>query len=478
MELFQFSPSSLRWQDILDITINSYILFRLYVLLRGTTVKRVMVVIGGLWLFNRVAIDVGLIVTSWAVQTIIAVAALVVIIVFRNEIAGVFQTRSLKSFFWGIPQNREKPCLEIIAESVFEMAERKIGALIVFPMHKPIEDLLDGGIPWEGKLSKEMLHSIFLHESPVHDGAIYVENDRIRQVSVILPLSANKEMPSKFGTRHRAALGLSERSDALILVVSEERGEVTVFREGCAYDMREYSELIEFLQKCLVINKPGTEQRKQLIELSIAGFFCITIITTIWFSFARGLETLGTYDVPIEFSDHPQGMKIFSASVGSAKLQISGSRSLLKTITPEEIGVKISLANAVAGKNEMTINRDGIVLPPGIELKQVIPQIVEVNIDKPATKKLPVQISWSGKLSSGLIMKSGIVGPGFVEVEGSDQMLETIRAIYTEPISLAAIKESGETSVGLMLLSSSLKLTDASSKNVKVSYQVGIRKAE
>lgn len=97
---------SLRWQDIVDILLNSYILFRLYVLFRGTNVIRMLVAIGILWMLERMAMSIGLIVTSWAIQGIIAAAALIVIIVFRNEIASVFKARSFKSFFWGIPQRQ------------------------------------------------------------------------------------------------------------------------------------------------------------------------------------------------------------------------------------------------------------------------------------------------------------------------------------------------------------------------------------
>lgn len=126
----------LRWQDGIDIILNSYILFRLYVLFRGTNVIRMVVAIAMLWMVERLALAMGLIVTSWAMQGIIAVAALIIIIVFRNEIAGVLQTRSLRSFFWGIPQQQIHTPIEIIVDSVYELARHKLGALLVLPMKK------------------------------------------------------------------------------------------------------------------------------------------------------------------------------------------------------------------------------------------------------------------------------------------------------------------------------------------------------
>ena len=172
--------AGLRWQDIVDILLNSYILFRLYVLFRGTNVIRMIMAIGMLWMLERLAVNMGLIVTSWAMQGIIAAAALIVIIVFRNEIAGVLQTRDFKSFFWGFPQRQDQTPVDIIVESVYELARRKLGALIVLPLQKSIETVVQSGIPWQGKLSREMLLSIFWHGTPVHDGATIVQGDQNR----------------------------------------------------------------------------------------------------------------------------------------------------------------------------------------------------------------------------------------------------------------------------------------------------------
>ena len=124
-------PFGLRWQDLFDILFNSYVLFRLYVMFRGTNVIRVLIVISLLWFAKQLSLAMGLIITSWVLQGIITVAALVIIIVFRNEISTILQTKSLKSFFWGFPQYQFQTPISIIVESVYELARKKIGALIV-----------------------------------------------------------------------------------------------------------------------------------------------------------------------------------------------------------------------------------------------------------------------------------------------------------------------------------------------------------
>ena len=120
--------SAIRWQDIVDISLTSYILFRFYVLFRGTNTFRVLIGILLLWFFQRVAAFLGLIVTSWAVQGITAVAALLIIIVFRNEIRNVLQAKNLKAILWGLPYKTDYTQEEIIIDSVFELSRTRTGA--------------------------------------------------------------------------------------------------------------------------------------------------------------------------------------------------------------------------------------------------------------------------------------------------------------------------------------------------------------
>jgi len=478
MDLLVQSLVGLRWQDVFDILLNSYILFRLYILFRGTNVIRMLVAICMLWFLERMAMSIGLIVTSWAIQGIIAAAALIIIIVFRNEIAGVFQARSLKSFFWGIPQRQFQTPIEIITESVFEIAHQGLGALIVLPLKKGIEEVVHGGVSWHGILSKEMLLSIFWNGTPVHDGAAIIQGNQILEVATILPISKNSDLPSHFGTRHRAAVGLVEQTDALVIVVSEERGEVTVFQDRSIITIEDSSELEQVLREHTGTIPTAKGMRKITVEMSLAGLICFVGITGIWFSFARGVETLATMEVPIEFINRDSRLEVFSASESSVKLQVSGSGSLIRSIRPDQLKVKLNLANAEEGNNQVAITREGIILPPGINLKKLEPQVIEVNLDVPVMKKLAVQPDWTGKLPAEIIMLDEHTVPEVVEVVGGKHTLEDLRTIYTEKIPLENITGDGEVSADLVLSPSSLKLADQAQQMVTVIYHVTKRPAE
>ena len=475
MEPLIQSLVGLRWQDIVDILLNSYILFRLYVLFRGTNVIRMAIAIAMLWILERMAMSMGLIVTSWAMQGIIAAAALIIIIVFRNEIAAVLQARSLRSFFWGVPRRQLRTPIEVIVESVYELARHKLGALIVLPLKKGIESVAHGGVPWQGKLSREMLLSIFWHGTPVHDGAAVIQGDRIVEVAAILPLSKSNDLPSHFGTRHRAAFGLAEQTDALVIVVSEERGEVTVFKDRLIIIIKDSIDLDRVLHEHVGTGHAAKGARHRTMELGLAAMICLVGITGIWFSFARGFETFVTLEVPVEFMNRGPKMELLATSGSSVTLQLSGSGSLVRSVRPDQVKVKLDLANAVAGSNQIAVARDSIVLPPGIALKRVEPQILEVNLDVPDQKKLPIQPDWAGKLPAGLILQDVRIIPDMVKVMGGSLALKDLQIIYTEKIPLENITTDGKISVGLVLLPSYLKLDDESQNHVEVIYKIARR---
>ena len=464
--------TGLRWQDVVDILLNSYILFRLYVLFRGTNVIRMIMAIAMLWMIERLAVNMGLIVTSWAMQGIIAAAALIIIIVFRNEIASVLQTRNFKSFFWGFPQRQIQTPVNIIVESVYELARRKLGALIVLPLKKGIETVVQSGVVWQGKLSREMLVSIFWHGTPVHDGATVIQGDRIVEVAAILPLSKRNDLPAYFGTRHRAAVGLAEQTDALVIVVSEERGQVTVFKEDSIIQINDNIELDRVLREHAGAVTGTGGPKRQTIELGVAAMICLASIVGIWFSFARGLETLVTLEVPVEFMNRDPNMEIFSASASSVRLQLSGSGTLIKSVRPDQVKLQLNLANAVAGNNQVPITRESIALPPGIQLKQVEPQALEVNLDVPFQKTLPIQPDWTGKLANGLILEDCRMVPDTVKVVGGSLMLKDIQTIYTEKIPLDSITTGGTVTVSFVLHPSSLMLVGGARNRVDVIYKV------
>ncbi len=470
--------SSVRWQDIVDILINSYILLRVYVLFQGTNAFRVLVGITSLWLAQEVAASLGLILTSWAIRGITAAAAIIIIVVFRNEIRSVLQVRNIKTFLWGFPTREQLTPIDVIGESVFQMAKKRIGALIVFPGKQDLGEVIHGGIPWNGQVSSEMLMSIFWPNGPVHDGAAIIKGEQVTEVGVLLPLSHRQDLPSEYGTRHRAAAGLAEIADALVIVVSEERGSVNVAKDRGLTQMLNSEMLAQALKKHLKMPEisPARQRERERLKLVAASCVSVLVMAGIWFGFTRSQDTIIALNVPIEYVNRPANYDILDTSVDEAKLQLFGSSALIKSLGPGQVGVRVDLSKAAEGRNTFTITQDDIILPPGVSLNKIQPAIIDVTLDIPASKELPIQVDWTGRLPENATLTQVSVVPETVKVVGGSKTLEKVSTVYTSPVRLDSLSKSGSLTSQIVLSPPSLKLAPSYSDRVTVRYQLEEKK--
>jgi diadenylate cyclase len=465
--------SEIRWQDIVDILLNGYILFRLYVLFRGTNVLRVIAGLALLWIFQRFSLGLGLIVTSWAMQGIIAGAALIIIIVFRNEIRNVLQAKNLRALLWDFPQKRERTPIDRIVEGVYELARNRIGALIVVQGKEDLDETVQGGVDWQGQISREMLVAVFWNGNPVHDGAALINGDRITRAACILPLTSREDLPGYFGTRHRAAIGLAEKSDAMVIVVSEERGEVTVAKNSDILPVQDNLALARLLRSHLsspVQDAPVAKKEK--MELGIAAAICMVCMAVVWFSFARGMDTLTSIEVPLEYMNRDPRMQVVSTSDNVVRLYLSGSGTLIGSMRADQVRVKLDLSMAKNGENRFPITNDSIVIPPGVRLNRIEPSEIKLVLDIPVTKTLPVQVDWVDALPENLIMESLKVKPEKVTVEGPGHLLSGMDTLYTQPVSLRGLADSGQLGALLALETPTVKVAPDSSDEVQIRYTI------
>lgn len=465
--------SSLRWQDILDIFISSYILFRLYALFRGTAAFRVMLGLAFLWLFQGLSLKLGLIVLSYAIQGITAAAAIIIVVIFRNEIRTVFQTKNVRAIFWGTPQKNRRTSIEAVSEAVFELAEKKVGALLVYSGKDDLEEHVQNGIQWEGMVSREMVKSIFWGGNPVHDGAAIVDGDQISRVACILPLSLRDDLPVYFGTRHRAAVGLSEKSDALIVLASEETGRVMVAKAGTFFFPKSRGELQTILEdhmgrRGIFTTKAGKNERVEMIAAVCLSFLLVSVA---WFTFARSSDTLVSVDVPIQYTGRAQGVNIIEASNDVVKVQLIGAGTLIKSVRSDKLAVIVDLSNLPMGANKIRIPSTAVSSPPGVDVNRITPSEIEVILDRYIDKPLPIQIDWKGKLSDDFLLTEASVDPPSVQVTGRSLLLKEMGTLYTMPIPLDGIEKSGQTTT-LIIFPENINPSADQKNRVTVSYKV------
>jgi len=212
---------------IVDIFIIAFVIYKVYQMISGTraiqVVKGLALIIFAAWLSQFLRLKA----VSWVLNQLVQVAVIAVIILFQPELRRMLtrlgQNRLLGAFFKG-----GKDVIDILAFSVEELSNKKIGALIVIESNVGLKNYIETGVRIDGFLSSDLLFSIFRRESPLHDGAVILRGNRIVAARCILPLTERKEVLEGYGTRHFAALGLAEETDAFVIVVSEETGKISV----------------------------------------------------------------------------------------------------------------------------------------------------------------------------------------------------------------------------------------------------------
>jgi len=246
-----------RWLDVIDILIVAYLLYRIYYLMKGTSAISIflgILIFYAIWLLVK-ALNMQLL--STILGQFIGVGVIALIIVFQQELRRFLLMVGSRGFFnkdkfRGIVQMRGKLNMpvnyEIVARACQQMAQFKTGALIVITHRSELKYYVNSGVVLNAQLSADLLESIFFKNNPLHDGAVIIYGDRIRAAKCVLPLTENNNFPNALGLRHRAAVGITEQSDAVAICVSEQTGEIAFAKNGELKQNISPSTLIELLK--------------------------------------------------------------------------------------------------------------------------------------------------------------------------------------------------------------------------------------
>jgi len=195
-------------------------------------------------------------------------------------------------------------------------------------------------------------------------------------------------------------------------------------------------------------------------------------MTCVWFGFTRSQDTIIALNVPIEYVNRPANYDILDTSVDEARLQLLGSSALIKSLGQGQVGVRVDLSKAAEGRNTFTITQDDIILPPGVSLNKIQPTVIDVTLDVPATKELPIQVDWIGRLPENIALTDVSVAPETVKVIGGSKTLEKVSTIYTAPLRLDNLPKSGSITSQIVLSPPSLKIAPSYSERVTVHYRL------
>ncbi len=219
-----------RWQDGIDILIVAYVIYRLALLIRGTRTMQMVVglgIVAGAYVGSQV---LGLFTLNWLLNNFLGSLIVILVVIFQADIRRALTGVGARSFFSGRP-NLANVSQELSSAAAW-LSARRIGGLIVLERDVGLQDVVDTGRLIEGRVSPELIETIFMRGSPLHDGAVIIKNGQVVAAACLLPLSTNPNVSLTLGTRHRAAIGLTEDNDAVVIVVSEEDGTISLARNG------------------------------------------------------------------------------------------------------------------------------------------------------------------------------------------------------------------------------------------------------
>ena len=221
-----------RWiLDVLDISLMSLILYRLLLIIKGTKAAQMLIGLGILLLASMASRYLELYTIDWLVQSFWAQIVIAIIVLFQPEIRRALAHMG-ETQFLTFTKAEELKSLEEIVKASISLANRKIGALMVIERETSLKDFVEVGTPLDAKVSKELLMSIFHPTSPIHDGAVIIKGNRIAAAGCFLPITLSSELSKSLGTRHRAGIGLTEETDAVAIIVSEETGFISMALDG------------------------------------------------------------------------------------------------------------------------------------------------------------------------------------------------------------------------------------------------------
>ncbi len=376
--------------DLLDILFMTVIIYSILVWFKRTRAGFAAIglfMVGAAYLVAR---QLGMSLTTTVFQGFFAIILIAIIILFQEEIRRFLEQLVSRSIFQGWRLGRhlrsKRQQVEILVSAAKNLARAKIGALIVLRGKDPIARHLSAGVPLNGQISESLIGSIFAPGSAGHDGAMVIEGDQVTGFSYYLPLSSDLSKLRKTGTRHAAALGLAERTDALCLVVSEERGTISVARSSDIQVVRDSDELSSILEGFYSEVAPTSNAKpwknlfkKDSRELVIA--FAATLV--LWFFFVHESKIEHrSYIVPIEYENAPVNLAVQKIEPSEVQVTFSGPRRLFLFMKENRIKVSLHLFNVGRGTLRRTITRSDLSFPEGLLVENIQPNEVTLQISE------------------------------------------------------------------------------------------------
>jgi uncharacterized protein (TIGR00159 family) len=372
--------------DAIDVAVVALLLTAGIVWLRRSRARLALLGLGGLGIVYAVARELDLELTAWVLQGFFAVFVIVLVVIFQEDLRQFFEQLAL----WGLRRRPAVPsggAVETVVRAVTQLVAERRGALLVFPGGEPVEAHVEGGVALDARLSEPLLLSLFDPHSPGHDGAVIVQGDRLTQFAVTLPLSNDATQLRGRGTRHAAALGIAERTSALCVVVSEERGTVSVARAG---RLRQLSgpeglthELRSFLQALQPEAPPAGGSLARVLPRWREGLLGAALAGVLWIVVVPGSRvTEVTRTVPVEVRNLPEGYSLLEVDPPQVEVTVSGRLRDHYLAGRAEARVRLDAFLVKLGRRNFELSAADVDHARGLNVVEVKPGRVRLRVSQ------------------------------------------------------------------------------------------------
>lgn len=370
------------WLDLVDIALVACLGWLAIRYFRQTQARPALFGVALMGLVYAFAKVLDLRLSASLFQGFFAVLVLILVVVFHEDLRRFFE--QLGS--WGNREPRqptETKTLDVLVRAVARLAANRTGALIVLPGREPLGRHVDGGVELAGRVSAPLLLSLFDTSSPGHDGAVILRGATVERFGAHLPLSAEFAADgTEGGTRHAAAKGLAERCDAICVVVSEERGTVSIAQKGALRTLSRPEELAAELK--LAYGGEAKERHWWLGELGLDAVIAVTGALALWMAFIPGSDVLEiTRGVRVEVANLPHDLEVESVEPAEVNVTLRGLRRNLALAERDELTIQVDAYLARLGRRTFTLSPSELQPANNIDVVGIVPERVRLSLRAP-----------------------------------------------------------------------------------------------
>jgi uncharacterized protein (TIGR00159 family) len=430
--------------DALDLTAVSVVLYFILRWLADSMSRRVLLTLAIVVAVYGVSRAFGLFLTERLLRVGGGMLALALLVAFQEDVRRGFERLAVWTRAGRDPLGVARATLDCLSEVAGRLARERVGALIVLRGRQGIESHIRGGVPLGGSVSLPLLCSIFNTKSPGHDGAVIVDGSRVERFGVHLPLSRNVEGLTEPGTRHTAGLGLSERTDALVLVVSEERGTISLAENGRLEQVPDTAHLrarLEVHYERLGL-LPTTRLARRWLPAHLRLKTLAAALSLGWWLLTPPVATVHrSFTVPIQYVNLPPDTVLAEPAISESEVSLAGPDRAFDMLNPGGLRLSIDVSQLPTTARSATLTARDLSGHGLLSVERIEPDTIPVGTARLEPITLPILVRLSGESRPGVELVSAEPEPSTIRVLMATSA-STPKAVDTEPVEVSQLTES------------------------------------